>query len=174
MSKSWIVRGRAIRLGDDINTDFIIPYQYKARTLDPKELAKHVFEGLDPELPKRIRPGDIVVAGKNFGYGSSREQAPLAIKAAGIQAVIAESFARIFYRNAINLGLIVVEAPRKFIDSVETGDTVEVRLEEGVVRNVSKGVEASVKPLPEFVRRIVEAGGLAGYLKKHGKFPWEE
>ncbi len=169
----WRIRGRAIRLGDDINTDFIIPYQYKAKTLDPKELAKHVFEGLDPELPKKIKPGDIVVAGRNFGYGSSREQAPLAIKAAGIQAVIAESFARIFYRNAINLGLLVVEAPRSFIEGVETGDTIELDLAEGIVRNADKGVEARIKPLPEFVKRIIEAGGLAAYYRRFGRFPWE-
>ena len=169
-----VIRGRAIRMGDDINTDFIIPYQYKARTNDPRELAKHVFEGLDPELPKRIRPGDIVVAGRNFGYGSSREQAPLAIKAAGIPAVIAESFARIFYRNAVNLGLVPVEAPRDWIESVEDGDIVSIDLEEGVVRNESKGVEARVKPMPEFVRRIVEAGGLAAYYRRYGRLPWEE
>ena len=168
-----VLRGRAIKMGDDINTDFIIPYQYKARTNDPKELAKHVFEGLDPELPKRIRPGDIVVAGRNFGYGSSREQAPLAIKAAGIQAVIAESFARIFYRNAVNLGLPPVIAPRSWIDSVEDGDIVSVDLEEGVVRNESKGVEARVKPMPRFLREILEAGGLAAYYRRHGRLPWE-
>ncbi len=171
---TWVIRGRAIKLGDDINTDFIIPYQYKARTNDPRELAKHVFEGLDPELPKRIRPGDVVVAGRNFGYGSSREQAPLAIKAAGIQAIIAESFARIFYRNAINLGLVVVEAPRSFIDSVEDGDTITLDLTNGVVRDEDRGVEARIKPMPEFAKRIVEAGGLAAYLRKHGRFPWEE
>ncbi len=170
---AWVIKGRAIKLGDDINTDFIIPYQYKARTNDPKELAKHVFEGLDPELPRRIKPGDIVVAGRNFGYGSSREQAPLAIKAAGIQAIVAESFARIFYRNAINLGLVVVEAPRSFIESVEDGDTILLNLTEGLVVNESKGVKARIKPMPEFAKRIVEAGGLAAYLRKHGKLPWE-
>ncbi len=170
---AWRLRGRAVRLGDDINTDFIIPYQYKAKTLDPKELAKHVFEGLDPELPKKIRPGDIVVAGRNFGYGSSREQAPLAIKAAGIQAIVAESFARIFYRNAVNLGLPVVEAPRDFIEAVETGDTIELDLEEGVVRDVDKGVDARIKPLPEFIKRIVEAGGLAAYYRRFSRFPWD-
>ena len=166
--------GRAIRLGDDVNTDNIISYRYKSRTIDPKELAKHVFEDIDPELPKKIRPGDIVVAGKNFGYGSSREHAPLAIKGAGIRIILAESFARIFYRNAVNLGLLLFTVPHDFVEKTRMWDNIVVDLEKGKVYNVNSGVEAPIKLPPEFMWRIVEAGGIVGYYRKHGRLPWEE
>ena len=165
-------KGRVWRLGDDINTDLIIAYRYKGKTTDYKELASHVFEDLDPTLAKKIKPGDIIVAGKNFGSGSSREQAPIAIKYSGVSVVVAKSFARIFYRNAINIGLPVVEAP-EIVDATETGDELEVDLESGVIKNLTKGVEAKIKPYPDFLKKIVTAGGIAEYRRKYGKWPWE-
>ncbi len=165
------IRGRAIKLGDDINTDMIIPFRYKGKTIDPKELAAHVFEDLDPQLRYRIKPGDIVVAGKNFGCGSSREHAPIAIKAAGVAAVVAESFARIFYRNAINIGLPVIEAP-KVSRATEDGDTITIDLEEGKVCNETKGVCEEIPPLPRVIRELLLAGGVYEYYRKHGRFPW--
>jgi len=166
--------GRAIRLGDDVNTDNIISYRYKSRTIDPRELAKHVFEDIDPELPKKIRPGDIIVAGKNFGYGSSREHAPLAIKGAGIRVILAESFARIFYRNAVNLGLLPFTVPRDFVERTRMWDHIVVDLEEGRVYNIDSGAEAAIKQPPNFMWRIVEAGGIVEYYRKHGRLPWQE
>ena len=167
-------KGRAIRFGDNVNTDNIISYRYKSRTIDPKELAKHVFEDIDPELPKKIRPGDIIVAGKNFGYGSSREHAPLAIKSAGIRVILAESFARIFYRNAVNLGLLLFTVPHNFVEKTRMWDNIVVDLEEGKAYNIDSGVEANIKLPPEFMWRIVEAGGIIEYYKRYGRLPWGE
>ncbi|MDI9619933.1 MAG: 3-isopropylmalate dehydratase small subunit [Candidatus Nezhaarchaeota archaeon] len=163
-----VIRGRAWKFGDNVDTDVIIPFKYKARTLDPKELAEHVMEGLDPEFAKKVKPGDVIVAGKNFGCGSSREQAPLAIKAAGVAAVVAESFARIFFRNAINIGLPVLEV-KGISGKVDEGDVVEVDLFAGEVRNATKNVAFKASPLPPTVMEILRAGGLVNYLKRRRK-----
>jgi 3-isopropylmalate/(R)-2-methylmalate dehydratase small subunit len=167
-----VLRGRAIRLGDDVNTDLIIAGRYKFRALPIEELAKHVFEDLDPSLAGKIRPGDVVVAGRNFGCGSSREHAPRVLKAAGISAVVAKSFARIFFRNAINVGLPVVEAEARLIDSTEDGDEIEVDLRRGMVRNLSKGLEAEFKPYPPALLDVLAAGGLLSYVRSRGGLPW--
>ncbi|MCL0049560.1 3-isopropylmalate dehydratase small subunit [Peptococcaceae bacterium] len=155
---------------DDINTDYIISGKYKFKTLDMKELAKHVMEDLDPEFYSKINEGDFIVAGNNFGCGSSREQAPLAVKNAGISAVIAKSFARIFYRNAINTGLPVVECDT---DKIEAGDRLEVDLKKGVVRNITKNIEIKTNPLPSVMIKILNDGGLAAHFRKYGGFNLE-
>jgi len=157
-------KGRAFKFGDDVNTDEIIPARY-LNTSDPKELAKHVMEDADPEFPKKVKEGDVIVAGKNFGCGSSREHAPIAIKAAGVSAVIAKSFARIFYRNAINIGLPIFESPEA-VEGIEEGDVVEVNPETGIIRNLTKGREFKANPIPRDIRQIMEAGGLMEYAKK--------
>ncbi len=157
------IKGRAWKFGDDINTDEIIPARYLVTT-NPKELAKHVMEDADPDFPNKVKPGDIIVAGKNFGCGSSREHAPLALKGAEIGAIIAESFARIFYRNAINLGLPIIESPEAARE-IEEGDEVEVDLEKGIIRDITKGKEYTFKPLPESLQKVFEAGGLMEYAQ---------
>jgi 3-isopropylmalate/(R)-2-methylmalate dehydratase small subunit len=157
------IKGKVWKFGDDINTDEIIPARYLVTT-DPEELAKHVMEDADPDFPNKVNPGDIIVAGKNFGCGSSREHAPLALKGAKIGAIIAESFARIFYRNAINLGLPIIESPEA-AKEIEEGDIVEVDLEKGIIKNVTKGKEYTFKPLPESLQKVFEAGGLMEYAK---------
>jgi len=166
------LKGRAWKFSDNIDTDVIIPYKYKARSIDPKELAEHCMEGIDPEFSKRAKKGDFIVAGRNFGCGSSREQAPVAIKACGISAVIAESFARIFYRNAINIGLpaIVCEDISK---ETNEGDLIELDLSEGVVKNLSTGKFMKANKQPKFLEMMLKAGGLIEYYKKFRKFPWE-
>ncbi len=158
-----IIKGKVWKFGNDINTDEIIPARYLITT-DPKKLAEHVMEDADPEFPKKVQAGDILVAGKNFGCGSSREHAPLAIKGANIGAIIAESFARIFYRNAINLGLTIIESPEA-AKEIEQGDIVEIDLEKGIIKNITKGKEYKFRPLPEDLRKIFEAGGLMEYAK---------
>jgi 3-isopropylmalate/(R)-2-methylmalate dehydratase small subunit len=167
-----ILKGKAWKLGDDINTDLIIPYKYKARTLDPKELGAHCMEGVDPYFSKKVNPGDFIVAGKNFGCGSSREQAPIAIKACGISAVIAKSFARIFYRNAINIGLPVLECKEE-LEKIEEGDLLEVDLKEGIIKDLSKNLILKASKIPSFLERLLDEGGLVEYYKKYGKFPWK-
>ncbi|MEG6616130.1 3-isopropylmalate dehydratase small subunit [Peptococcaceae bacterium 1198_IL3148] len=152
---------------DDINTDYIISGKYKFKTLDMKELAKHVMEDLDPDFYCKVTAGDFIVAGNNFGCGSSREQAPLAIINADIAAVLAKSFARIFYRNAINTGLPVVECDTDLIDQ---GDQLEVDLTAGVVKNLTKGIEIAAKPLPDVMIKILNDGGLAAHFRKYGDF----
>jgi 3-isopropylmalate/(R)-2-methylmalate dehydratase small subunit len=159
-----VFKGKAFKFGDDVNTDEIIPARY-LNTSDPKELAKHVMEDADPEFPKKVQPGDVIVAGKNFGCGSSREHAPIAIKAAGVSAVIAKSFARIFYRNAINIGLPIFESPEA-VEGIEEGDLIEVNPETGVIKNLTKGTEFQANPIPSDIRQIMEAGGLMEYAKK--------
>ncbi|MBN2013644.1 MAG: 3-isopropylmalate dehydratase small subunit [Candidatus Altiarchaeota archaeon] len=161
-------KGRAHKVGDDVNTDLIISGRYKFKTLDDKELAKHVLEDLDPEFYKKIGGGDFIVAGRNFGCGSSREQAPLAIKYAGISAVIAESFARIFYRNSINIGLPAIEC--NGADEIGGGDLLEVDLEVGVIEDKTIDKKLNVKPMPDFMLRILGDGGLAAHFRKHGGF----
>jgi 3-isopropylmalate/(R)-2-methylmalate dehydratase small subunit len=159
-----VLKGRAFKFGDDVNTDEIIPARY-LNTSDPKELAKHVMEDADPEFPKKVQPGDVIVAGKNFGCGSSREHAPIAIKAAGVSAVIAKSFARIFYRNCINIGLPIFECPEA-VEGIEEGDLVEINPETGVIKNLTKGTEFKATPIPADIRKIMEAGGLMEYAKQ--------
>lgn len=159
--------GRAHKFGDDVNTDYIISGKYKFKTLDMKELAKHVMEDLDPGFYEKVAAGDFIVAGTNFGCGSSREQAPLAIKFADVGAVLAKSFARIFYRNAINTGLPVVECDT---DQIDPGDELSVDLAAGVIANRTKGTAIPIKPLPEVMIKILNDGGLAAHFKKYGGF----
>ncbi|HET7036520.1 MAG TPA: 3-isopropylmalate dehydratase small subunit [Thermomicrobiaceae bacterium] len=151
-------RGKVWKFGDDVDTDVIIPARYLV-TIDPDELAEHVMEDLDPEFAGKVQPGEIIVAGKNFGCGSSREHAPIAIKAAGVKVVVAESFARIFYRNAINIGLAVVESPEA-VRGTESGDILEIDTDEGGLLNIRTGESYAAKPYPEYVQQIIDAGGL--------------
>lgn len=162
--------GKAHKFGSDVNTDYIISGKYKFKTLDMKELAKHVMEDLDPDFYEKITAGDFIVAGSNFGCGSSREQAPLAIKYAEVGAVLAKSFARIFYRNAINTGLPVMECDT---DQIETGDELSVDLAAGVITNKTKGVTIPIKPLPEVMIKILNDGGLAPHFRKYGGFNFD-
>jgi len=159
--------GEAVTFGDDVNTDIIIPGKYLT-LLDPKELAKHAMEGLDLGFVEKAQGGIIIVAGKNFGCGSSREQAPVALRYAGVKCVLAESIARIFYRNAINIGLPILECPG--ISSVtEPGDRLSVDLAEGMVLNLSKNQTHQATRLPAFVLEIIEDGGLIENLRKRLK-----
>ena len=164
------LRGKAHKFGDDVNTDYIISGRYKFKTLDMRELARHVMEDLDPDFYSRINAGDFIVAGKNFGCGSSREQAPLAIINADISAVIAKSFARIFYRNCINTGLPVIECDT---DQIEPGDELEVDLGAGIIHNRSRGIDINITPLPPVMLKILSEGGLVEHFKKHGGFNFE-
>ena len=163
-SKNFKVSGKVWKFGDNIDTDLIIPARY-LNTSDPRELAKHVMEDADPEFPSRVQPGDIIFAGKNFGSGSSREHAPWAIKGAGISAVVAKSFARIFFRNAINIALPIVESPEA-VDATDEGDMVEIDFSAGKIRNLTKNLEFSFHPYPEALMEIFEAGGLMEKAKK--------
>ncbi|MDD1766497.1 MAG: 3-isopropylmalate dehydratase small subunit [Candidatus Methanomethyliaceae archaeon] len=165
------IKGRVWRFEDDISTDLIIPGKYKFKTIDFNELAKHVMEGADPEFASKVKRGDIIVAGENFGCGSSREQAPVVIKHAGVSAVVARSFARIFYRNAFNVGLPVVECPEA-VDAINEGDIVELSLGEGWIK--AGGRTYSFKPIPAFLMAILRDGGLVEHYKKRGSFIWEE
>lgn len=151
-------RGKVWKFGDDIDTDVIIPARYLL-TSDAKELAEHVMEDIDPEFPGKVQEGDIIVAGKNFGCGSSREHAPIAIKGAGVSVVVAGSYARIFYRNAINIGMPLVECPEA-VEDAENGDILEIDTSEGMVLNVRTGKEYSANPHAPYVQEIVNAGGL--------------
>jgi 3-isopropylmalate/(R)-2-methylmalate dehydratase small subunit len=151
------------KFGDDIDTDAIIPGKYLTIN-KPDELAKHAFEGIRPEFARGIKEGDVIVAGFNFGCGSSREHAPLALKGAKVKCIIAKSFARIFFRNAINIGLPLLECPDT--DKIEEGDSIEVDFRSGVITNTSKNEIYNATPLPDFVRGIVDEGGLIGYAKK--------
>ena len=156
--------GRVWKYGHDVNTDYIIPGRYMELT-DPDEMASHVFEEHDPEFRDGVRPGDIVVGATNFGCGSSREHAPLALKHAGVGCVLAESFARIFYRNAINIGLPALECPGVH-DAVSKGDQLEIDVTGGAVRNLDTGVELRFTPLPPFMVEVLNAGGLVPYLNE--------
>lgn len=158
------LKGRAWKYGDNVDTDVIIPARY-LNTSDPKELSEHVLEDLDPDFRERMKKGDIIVAGENFGCGSSREHAPLAIKASGVSCVIAKSFARIFYRNAINIGLPILES-REAVEFVKDGDILEIELEKGVIRNLSSGEEYRFASFPDFVMNILRAGGLVEYTRR--------
>jgi len=162
------MKGIAHVFGDDVNTDYIISGRYKFKTLDNRELASHVMEDLDPDFARRVKEGDFIVAGRNFGCGSSREQAPLAIKYAGISAVLAQSFARIFYRNAINVGLPVLECLDA--DKIKEGDALSVDLAQGIITDTTQNITLDVKPLPDVMLGILKAGGLANYFKKNKGF----
>ena len=164
-------RGRAWKFGDDINTDYIIAGKYKLSITDIDELSKHAMEAIMPDFSQKVKRGDFIVAGRNFGCGSSREQAPLVLKHLGIAAVIARSFARIFYRNAVNIGLPVVEC--ESADEIQQGDMLEVDLQKGYVKNVTQGKIYRIKPLPSELWEILAEGGLVNYVKKHGRLPWQ-
>lgn len=160
-----MIKGNVIKLGDNVNTDLVIAGRYKFRSVTIEDMVKHIFEDIDPTLSSKIKPGDIIVAGKNFGCGSSREQAPRVMVAAGISAVIAKSFARIFFRNAINVGLPALTVNEEFIDLTYDGDVLEVNLKEGIVKNLTKNLKTRFKPFPEQLLEILEAGGLVPYVK---------
>jgi 3-isopropylmalate/(R)-2-methylmalate dehydratase small subunit len=157
--------GKAWKFGENLNTDEIIPARYNL-TIEPKELAKNVFCEIKPEFAKTVQPGDVVVAGSNFGCGSSREHAPLAIKGSGAACVIAASYARIFFRNAINIGLPILESPEA-ATAISEGDTVTVDLASGQIVDQTIGQAFQAKPLPAFVLKIAEAGGIVNFLKHH-------
>ena len=157
------MKGKAWKFGDNINTDEIIPARY-LNTSDEGELAKHCMEDAYPDFPNKMSPGDIIVGGKNFGCGSSREHAPIAIKASGIACVIAESFARIFFRNAFNMGLMILESEKASM-SITTGDELEIDLNKGEIKNISKNETYTVKPVPDFMQKLVSSGGLLEYIK---------
>ncbi|MFY9175965.1 MAG: 3-isopropylmalate dehydratase small subunit [Caldicoprobacterales bacterium] len=161
------MKGTVIKYGDNIDTDVIIPARY-LNTSNIEELAAHCMEDLDKDFVNKVKPGDIMVAGKNFGCGSSREHAPAVIKAAGISCVIAETFARIFYRNAINIGLPIMECPEAAKD-IENGDQVSVDIYTGVITNITKGKTYQGTPFPEFMQEIMKAGGLVNYVKEKGE-----
>ncbi len=156
------MKGRCWKFGADINTDLIIPGRY-LNTTDPVELAKHCMEDADPNFSSKVSEGDIILADKNFGCGSSREHAPIAIKAAGVACVIAKSFARIFYRNAFNLGLPVIVSPEAF-DGSDENDTIEVNTQDGTITNVTKNKSFHAEPIPPFMQEIIDHGGLMGYV----------
>jgi len=158
------MKGFAHKFGNDINTDEIVPARY-LNTSDPIELARYCMEDADKEFVNKVKPGDFIVAGKNFGCGSSREHAPVSIKAAKVSAVIAGSFARIFYRNAINIGLPILES-KEASEKIDTGDEIEVDLASGTIKNLTKDEQYQAKPFPEFMRKIIAAGGLMQYVKK--------
>ena len=159
-----IMKGKAFKYGDDVNTDVIFPGKYTYTITDPEEMGKHALEDLDPEFVTKVKPGDVIVAGKNFGCGSSREQATVCIKTVGVSAIIAKSFARIYYRNAINTGLPVIISPET--DEINPEDELEIHLTEGVIKNHTTGKEHRFEPLPEFVMEILGNGGLIGHTKK--------
>ncbi|MBN2584303.1 MAG: 3-isopropylmalate dehydratase small subunit [Planctomycetes bacterium] len=158
------MKGKAWKFGSDVNTDEIIPARY-LNSSDPAELARHCMEDADPQFVEKMAAGDIIVAEDNFGCGSSREHAPIAIKAAGISCVIANSFARIFFRNSINIGLPIIESPEA-VAGIKAGDTVEVDLSAGVVRNATSGAEWRIAPFPEEMQKIIAAGGLMEFVKE--------
>ncbi|MBU1912789.1 MAG: 3-isopropylmalate dehydratase [Candidatus Omnitrophica bacterium] len=165
------MKGISYKFGDDINTDLIISGRYKFSITDPNQLARHVFEDIDPEFHKKVgRDKFFVIAGTNFGCGSSREQAPLALKYAGCQAVLAKSFARIFYRNAFNLGLPLVECDT---DKIKKEDIIEVDIEKGIVVGLDKQYTLHIKPFTKFQKSLVEIGGIVNYYKKYGELKIE-
>ncbi len=159
-----MVRGSAIKFGKNVDTDVIIPARYLSSS-DPKELALHCMEDIDANFISKVQQGDIIVAGKNFGCGSSREHAPLAIKASGISCIIAENFARIFYRNAINIGLPIMECEEAAKD-IDEGDQVIVDFHSGIIKNISKNRSYTVQPFPEFMLEIIKAEGLINHIVK--------
>ena len=159
--------GTVLKYGDNVDTDVIIPARY-LNTIDPKELASHCMEDIDKDFVNKVKPGDIMVAGQNFGCGSSREHAPLAIKTSGVSLVIAKSFARIFYRNAINIGLAILECPEA-VDRIEAGHVVEADMDAGVITDKTTGERFETAPVPPFIQRMIENGGLVASIRK-GEF----
>ncbi len=157
-----IITGNVWKFGDNIDTDLIIAARY-LNTSDPHELAKHVMEDADPEFCSKLKPGDIIVAGENFGCGSSREHAPIALKAAGVSAVIAKSFARIFYRNAFNMGLPIFELPES--DKIEEGNLVKIDMEAGTIEDLDTRCRFHFSPIPPFMQELIACGGLINYAK---------
>ena len=160
-------KGRVFKYGDNVDTDVIIPARY-LNVPDAKELAKHCMEDIDVDFVKNVKEGDIIVADKNFGCGSSREHAPIAIKESGISCVIASTFARIFYRNAINIGLPILECDEA-VKSIEAGDELEVNFDTGVIKNLTKDEEYQGEAFPEFMQNIINNNGLIGYIKNKNK-----
>jgi len=158
-----IIKGKVHKFGDDVNTDDIIAAKYLVST-DAKELGKHCLENINPDFSSKVSPGDIIVAGKNFGCGSSREHAPLAIKGCGIQAVLARSFAAIFFRNAINIGLPFLES--ESADKINEGDLLEIDLGGGIIKNITQNQTYKTQEFPAFLQELVEKGGLMNYIKK--------
>ena len=156
--------GNVLKYGDNVDTDVIIPARY-LNTSDHKELAAHCMEDIDKTFVSRVQQGDIITAGQNFGCGSSREHAPIAIKASGVSLVIAKSFARIFYRNAINIGLAIVECPEA-AENISEGDKVEADMDNGIIRNLTTGQEFKAAPFPDFIQKIIENGGLMESIAK--------
>jgi len=157
-----IITAKVWKFGDNIDTDLIIAARY-LNTSDPHELAKHVLEDADPDFAKKLQPGDIIVAGENFGCGSSREHAPIALKAAGVSAVIAKSFARIFYRNAFNMGLPIFELDKT--DDINEGDLVSIEMDKGNIVDINKNITYKFQPIPEFMQELLSCGGLINYAK---------
>jgi len=158
-----MLKGKVLKYKDNVDTDVIIPARY-LNTSDPKELAAHCMEDIDKEFVKRVKSGDVMVAGKNFGCGSSREHAPIAIKESGISCIIAETFARIFYRNSINIGLPILECPQA-AKEIEDGDEVSVNIKSGEIVNLTSGKKYQAQPFPPFMMELMEVGGLINYVK---------
>ncbi|HCP14778.1 MAG TPA: 3-isopropylmalate dehydratase small subunit [Peptococcaceae bacterium] len=161
-----IVRGKVFKYGDNVDTDVIIPARY-LNTSDPKVLASHCMEDIDPSFASGVKEGDIMVARNNFGCGSSREHAPIAIKASGIACVIAASFARIFYRNSINIGLAILECPAA-AENIEAGDQIAIDFDSGVIQNLTKNQEYQAQPFPPFIKSIIEQNGLLNAIQDGG------
>ncbi len=157
--------GKVFKYGENVDTDVIIPARH-LNTSEPSELAKHCMEDIDAEFVSRVKEGDIIVAGKNFGCGSSREHAPIAIKAAGVSCVIAPTFARIFYRNSFNTGLPILECAEA-AQKIDGGDEVKVNFKTGEIKNITKGESYQAEPFPEFISKIIENGGLVNYVKSN-------
>lgn len=162
-----ILKGRVWKFGNNIDTDAIIPSRY-LNTSDPKVLARHVMEDANKKFPTKVKSGDIIIAGANFGCGSSREHAPIAIKAAGIHAVIAKSFARIFYRNAFNIGLPIFEL-LEVSEKIKQGDEIEIDADKGIIKNITKNEQYTSKPIPSFMQELISGGGLIEWTKKRIK-----
>jgi len=158
------MKGKTWKFGDNVDTDQIIPARH-LNTSDPAELAKHVMEDADAGFAKKVKPGEIIIGGENFGCGSSREHAPIAIKAAGVSAVIAKSFARIFYRNCINIGLPILES-KEAAEDIKQGNEVEIDLSKGFIRNLKSGKTFQAAPFPEFMQKLIKAGGLINYVRE--------
>ncbi|MCX5711007.1 MAG: 3-isopropylmalate dehydratase small subunit [Candidatus Omnitrophica bacterium] len=161
-----IIKGKVHKFGDDINTDDIISAKYLVST-DAKELGSHCMESISPDFTKKVQPGDIIVGGENFGCGSSREHAPLAIKGCGVRAVLAKSFAAIFFRNAINIGLPFLES--QDTDAINEGDILEIDLSSGIIKNLTQNITYKTAPFPKFLQDIVEDGGLMNYIREKEK-----
>jgi 3-isopropylmalate/(R)-2-methylmalate dehydratase small subunit len=164
-----IINGKTIKLGDNINTDFIISGRYKFSITDMKELSKHIMEDIDPNFPSKIVPGkSIIVAGNNFGMGSSREQAPLVIKESGIVAIVAKEFARIFYRNSFNIGLPLIEADT---DRIKENDIIDIDLDKGIIKNITSGETLRIRAFPVFMQKLLKEGGIINYYRKYKMLP---